>query len=198
MAPVGTRSRAPARPRRAAQAGASRPPSLLAPRLGIASLRVYVGALFLDAFHYKVFAGGQSLGAALESFVRTEYEPLVRRAIAEPPTLFGTRLDAYARLLEHFALPNAGWLGPVILLFEGWLGVSLVLGVGVRLFAFLGALLMLSFGLAKGLYFLTVTGGMNWLLLATLLCLSLTAAGRIWGLDAWLKPRLGRRLAWIS
>ena len=93
----------------------------------------------------------------------------------------------------HGSVPYV--LGPAILFFEGLLGVSLVLGVGVRLMGFLGALLMAAFGLAKGLYVLTITQGTNWILMVMLLALALMAAGRIWGFDARLRHRLP---GWVS
>jgi uncharacterized membrane protein YphA (DoxX/SURF4 family) len=159
---------------------------------------VYTGALFLDAVQWKVLEAGLPLDEAVHRFVAQEYEPLVRHAIAHPPELWGWRLDAYSDFLSAVMLPGASVLGPLVLLFEALLGVSLVLGAGVRGMALGGALLMLAFGLAKGLYFLTVSTGTNWLLMVVLLALALTGAGRIWGLDAWLRPRLPRWLRWAS
>ena len=69
-------------------------------------------------------------------------------------------------------------------------GANLVGPVGHRL----AKALMLAFGLAKNLYFLSVTGP-NWILMFVLLFFSLAGAGRIWGVDAKLQHRWP---AWIS
>lgn len=167
-------------------------------RVGVFVLRVYLGAVFVDAFQYKVLEAGLPLGQAFDRFVTYEYEPLLRQAIQSPPQVFGTTLQWYADFLEAVMLPHGGIFGPMILVFEGLLGLSLVLGVGVRLMGALGALLMAAFGLAKGLYFLTAAKSTNWVFMVALLALSLMAAGRVWGLDAWLRGRLPRRLRWIA
>jgi uncharacterized membrane protein YphA (DoxX/SURF4 family) len=170
-------------------------------KLGLFCLRVFTGALFVDAVYYKLWVTriqglGLSLLEAFEHFVQHDYEPMVRRAMHQPPEIFGLRQDWYAAFLRDVMLPGAvpDVVGPAILGFELLLGISLALGVGVRLSAFLGALLMLAFGLAKSLYFLSVTGP-NWLLMFVLLFFSLAGAGRVWGLDAKLQHRWP---AWIS
>jgi uncharacterized membrane protein YphA (DoxX/SURF4 family) len=153
--------------------------------------------LFVGVAWWKIVLPGLPLGETLRVFVEHEYVPLIESAVRSPPEVLGWRLDWYAGFLETVMLPgNAPYVfGGVILVFEGLLGVSLVLGACVRLSATLGALLMLAFGLAKRLPLVTVTQGSNWLLMMILVALALTAAGRIWGLDARLQHRLPR---WIS
>ncbi|MHC5011634.1 MAG: DoxX family protein [Planctomycetota bacterium] len=159
-----------------------------APRLGILLLRLFTGALFLDAVQYKVFVSGYP------HFRDVDYPDIVGGAIASPPHVFGWRLDFYADFLRTVMLPNADVFAPLILAFEALLGISLVLGIGVRLSAFLGFVMMVAFSLAKGLYFLTVRSA-NWPMTVMLLVLSLVGAGRIWGLDHYLVRRWPR---WIS
>lgn len=170
-------------------------------KLGLFCLRAFTGALFLDAVYYKLWVTrmdrfGLSLMEAFEHFVESDYEPMVRHAIREPPVIFGHPQEWYADFLRNFMLPGVvpDVAGPAILVFEALLGLSLVFGLGVRLTAFLGALLMLAFGLAKNLYFLSVTGP-NWILMFVLFFFSLAGAGRIWGADAKLQHRWP---AWIS
>lgn len=181
-------------------------PRLWVPKLGIFLLRVFTGAVFLDAVYHKLWLtrmrpvedGGLGLGLfdAFAHFVEHDYEPMVRAAVERPPRFLGHELTWYADFLESVMLPGAvpDVMGPLILVFELLLGLSLVLGAGVRLMAFLGALLMLAFGMAKGAYLLTVLQT-NWMLLFILLALALTAAGRMWGLDARLQSRLP---GWIA
>ncbi len=170
-------------------------------KLGLFCLRVFTGLLFVDAIYYKLWVTrveglGLSLFEAFEHFVEHDYEPMIRHAVANPPHVFGHPMVWYGVFLENVMLPGAvpAFAGPAILVFELLLGISLVLGIGVRLSASLGALLMLAFGLAKNLYFLTITGT-NWLLFFVLLFFALAGAGRVWGLDARLQHRWP---AWIS
>ena len=53
---------------------------------------------------------------------------------------------------------------------------------------------MVTFGLAKRMYFLTA-GGPHWLLAVVMVVLAVLAAGRFFGWDARLQHRLPR---WIS
>jgi uncharacterized membrane protein YphA (DoxX/SURF4 family) len=187
--------------RRSTRARAPAPSSgggLLAPKLGLTALRLFTGAVFLAVAHWKLIRPGLPLGETLRTFAEQDYVPLLQRAIAEPPVVLGWRLQWYADFLQAVMLPgNAPYVfGTAVLFFEALLGLSLVLGACVRLMAGLGALLMLAFGLAKGLWFLTIQGaGSNWMLMMMLLVLAATAAGRIWGLDARLRRRLP---SWIS
>ena len=170
--------------------------SLWPAKLGVFSLRVFTGAVFFDAALYKLVVPDRSLGEAIEDFAEKDYVPLVQQAVEQPPVVLGWRMDWYASLLENLMLPgNAPYVfGGAILFFELLLGISLVLGAGVRLMGLLGAWLMIGFGLARGAWFLT-TRAPNWILMVILLSLALMAAGRIWGLDAKLSQRLPR---WIS
>ena len=170
-------------------------------KVGLFLLRVFTGALFIDAIYYKLWVTriqglDLSLLEAFDHFVETDYKPLIRHAVQNPPEVFGHPVTGYAVFLENVMLPGAvpDVVGPAILVFELLLGISLVLGLGVRLMAFLGALLMVAFGLAKNMYLLSVTGT-NWLLFFVLLFFALAGAGRVWGLDTKLRHRWP---GWIS
>jgi uncharacterized membrane protein YphA (DoxX/SURF4 family) len=113
--------------------------------------------------------------------------------------VFGVELRFFADLLQGVARPLASVGAPAVLFFEAVLGISLVLGFGVRLFATLGFLLMLVFSVGKpqpladpgepvGVFLFTVHSA-NWPLTVILLALALTAAGRVVGLDGWLRRR---------
>lgn len=170
---------------------------LWGPKIGIVGLRVYTGAVFLGVAWWKLFVPGTSIGQTLRDFAELDYIPMIEQAIREPPEVLGWRMDWYADFLASVMLPgNAPYVfGAAILIFEGLLGLALVIGAFVRLMSMLGVLLMLGFGLARSAPFLTVTHGPNWLLMVVLLTLALTAAGRIWGFDARLASRFPR---WIS
>lgn len=186
--------------------------SLWAPKLGLFLLRVFVGLVFLSVSHHKLIAPLEqrdpatgvvlgeedlSLKERIVTFAELDLMKRVEAAKANPPRIFGWELGWFTDLLAAITLPGKApyIFATLILVFEALLGICLVLGACTRLMAFLGAWLMLVFGLVKALPFLTVTKGTNWYLVMILLALALTAAGRIWGLDA----RLHRRLpGWIS
>jgi len=183
---------------------------LWAPKLGLVSLRIFVGLVFLSISHHKLIAPFEEIGedgAAVTYdlsmkervvlFAELDLMKRVDAAIETPPRIFGWELRWYADFLGAVVRPGKApyIFAGLILFFEPLLGLCLLLGVCVRLMAFLGAQLMLAFGLAKALPFLTVTKGTNWYLVMILLTLALTAAGRIFGLDAKLRHRFP---GWIS
>lgn len=176
-------------------------------RVGLLLLRLFAGGFFLATALWKLTGEGKTIGENIHDFRQKEYVSFLEEAIAHPPVLFDKPLAAYAAFLEHVMLPGAGVFAPAILFFELLLGVGLLLG-GVRLLAFLGFGLMMSFNLAKpdplslegdpvGVFFFS-TRSANWPVTWILLALSLAAAGRYWGLDTWLRGRLPRWLRWIG
>lgn len=199
-----------AKKKRSRKKAARDAPHLWVPKLGMFLLRVFTGALFVDAIYYKLWvtrmsAAGRDMGLfeAFEHFVEMDYKPLVRQAAEHPPEVFGVTLTWFSGFMENIMLPGAvpTVMGPAILVFELFLGFALILGVGVRLMASLGALLVLVFALAKGSYLLSISGGApdslgtNWILFFVLIALAMTAAGRLWGLDSRLQHRLP---GWVS
>ncbi len=185
---------------------------LWAPKLGIVALRVFVGLVFLSVSHHKLIAPLEekdpftgkviaehelSLKERIVTFAEQDLVKRVEAAQEKPPKLFGWELRWFTDLIAAITLPGKApyIFATLILFFEALLGICMLLGACTRLMGVLGALLMLVFGLVKALPFLTVTQGTNWYLVMILLALALTAAGRIFGLDAKLQHRLPR---WIS
>jgi uncharacterized membrane protein YphA (DoxX/SURF4 family) len=173
-------------------------------------LRLYAGAFFVDTAIWKLIDYPSSTGYGFterfERFRVDEYVPMVQGAIDFPPEAFGVPLTAFTWVLREVALPGSSVFAPAVLVGEALLGISLLLGVGVRLSAALGFLMMLAFSLTK---FIPGTGGpehppfltvhsVNWALTLILLALSLTAAGRYVGLDAWIRRSGPRWLRWAS
>lgn len=183
------------------------PPPQPGARAGVVVLRLWAGGFFLVTAWWKLVQEGYTIGERMGLF-RAEYVTWIERAIAQPPELFGHVLGFYTDFLEAVMLPAAPVLAPALLLFEALLGVSLVLGLGVRLTASLGVLMMLAFDLAKpqpgaspedpvGVFLFTVHSA-NWPVTLILLLLALVPAGRILGLDVWLRARGPRWLRWIG
>ncbi len=117
-------------------------------RFGLVALRLWTGGFFLATAWWKLIESGSTVGQKIEAF-RIEYVQMIGGAIANPPELFGMRLGFFADFLRGVMLPHAAWMAPLILAFEVVLGLSLVLGLGVRLTGSLGFLMMLAFTLAK-------------------------------------------------
>jgi len=105
-----------------------------------------------------------------------------------------------ASLVERFVVPNMAWMGWIIWLMEAFVAVTLILGLFTRLGG-LAALIQ-----AINLYIGVTAAPFEWYWtygMLSLLSLVFMAvpAGRILGLDAWLRPRFqagaerGNRLA---
>lgn len=187
---------------------ASAPTLPASTRAGLVLLRLWTGAFFLSSAWWKVVQEGYTVAEKVARFRDVEYVQRVQGAIAQPPEVLGVRLGFFADFLEHVMLPGAYVLAPLILLFEFVLGISLVLGLGVRLTASLGFLMMLAFSLAKpqpgaaaedpmGVFLFTVHSA-NWPVTLILLLLALAAAGRFLGLDAWIGRAAPPWLRWIG
>lgn len=180
-------------------------PRLWPAKLGMCSLRVYMGILFLAAAHWKLILPEGGIKDAIVTFAETEYRGYIRdypaaveQGLAPAPSIFGLDMDWYPRFLSTVMDGGSApyIFGGAILIFEGLLGLCLVLGVATRLMGFLGGMLMLLFAWARGpgLPFYTLKMP-NYLLMMVLFTLALTAAGRIWGLDARLRHKLP---GWIA
>jgi uncharacterized membrane protein YphA (DoxX/SURF4 family) len=176
-------------------------------KVSIFGLRVWTGIYFLSSAWYKLIQEGYTVGEKIGAFEQL-YVKTVANAIDHPPEVLGFRLDFFADFLEHVMLPARGFFAPAILFFEAVLGICLVLGLGVRFIAFLGFLMMLAFSLAKahpgasetdpvGVFLFTVHSS-NWPVTLLLLAFVLIGAGRIWGLDTWLRAKAPGWLRWIG
>ncbi len=100
-----------------------------------------------------------------------------------------SKIPLQASLVKSFVVPNIAWMGWIIWLGEAFVAVSLILGLLTRLGG-LAALLQ-----ALNLYFgvTAVPGEWYWTygMLAILgLVFLAIPAGRVLGVDAWLRPRL--------
>ena len=107
----------------------------------------------------------------------------MQREIASP------LIPAYAVFVRDLVLPNLAVLGWLVWLTEAAIAVSLLLGLLTRL----GGLLGFAQGANLLIGLAAVPHEWYWTyVMLALFCLlfALTGAGRWWGLDAWLLPRL--------
>jgi hypothetical protein len=144
--------------------------------LGLA--RIAIGVLWFQQLLWKLppdFGCGPARDQGLCDWMQRE--------VANPA------VPLYGALVGNVILPNIGVLGWLVWLMEAAIAVSLLLGLLVRLGGLLGFVqgLNLMIGLAA------VPGEWYWTyLMLALFCLlfALTSAGRWWGLDGYLLPRL--------
>lgn len=184
--------------RRRAGAASPAPPRTLV--VSLLLLRLYAGAVFCDVVYYKLWGrdeGAHTFSENVRHFQEVEVPRLVRRAVEDPPEVFGSPWTGYGEFVRATAMGREGTIAILVLVAEALLAVTLLLGVGVRLGAALGALMMASFGAAKSTWLLTVQDT-NWALVVILLVCSILAAGRAVGLDARLRERLPRWLRWVA
>src|SRR6266542_6062034 len=144
--------------------------------LGIA--RIVIGFLWFQQLLWKLppdFGCGPAGDQGLCDWMQRE--------IANP------LIPAYAIFVRDLVLPNLGVLGWLVWLTEAAIAVSLLFGVLTRLGGLLG--FAQATNLLIGLAAVPHEWYWSYVMLA-LFCLlfALTSAGRWWGVDAWLLPRL--------
>lgn len=96
--------------------------------------------------------------------------------------------DVHRDLVSQVLLPNMAYFGPLVFLAEFAFAVAFMLGVGVRLAGIVGILFVANLWL--GIYRPGNPAEWPWsyfFLMMVMLLLSLHAAGRSLGLDAWLR-----------
>jgi thiosulfate dehydrogenase (quinone) large subunit len=107
-------------------------------------------------------------------------------------------LPPYTAIVENLILPNIGFFGWVVILAESAIGAFLLVGLFTRLWGLIavgqGFVIFLSVGLTPEewpwSYYLMMVGS---------LLLAGTAAGRVWGLDAVLRPVwLAKKSSWAK
>ncbi len=147
----------------------------LLPGWPVALFRIAYGLLYLDMALQK--APWISYGW-LRGFIEKE--------IANPT--FGW----YAAFLRDIVLPNLALFGLQTFVVEFLLGLALLFGAFTRLAGAVGFLWQVQ--IAVGAF--NVPGEWYWiwpLLTLPLFCFAFTGAGRVLGLDHWLRPILERR-----
>ncbi|HWP95135.1 MAG TPA: DoxX family membrane protein [Gammaproteobacteria bacterium] len=145
----------------------------------LALLRMAIGAMFIKAGAGKV-AAGEGFAARLPDFFA--------RHAAET-------FDFYRPFVEAVVLPHAGVFAALVAWGELALGLALVFGALTRLASFFGLVMVLNFWFAKGEAFWSA-GNHDSLCILIFGVLMFTAAGRVFGLDAWLARRWPNRWLW--
>jgi thiosulfate dehydrogenase [quinone] large subunit len=148
-------------------------------RWTIGGVRIVVGVLWLTNAGWKTPPDfGRGAGRGLYRFTSFAVEHEV--------------FAPFAFLVREVVLPNFTLFGWGVLLVEAALGTFLLVGLGTRLWAIVGAAQATVITLST----LNAPGEWNWgyyLLIAIHLALFATAAGRSWGLDGLMRPAWARR-----
>jgi uncharacterized membrane protein YphA (DoxX/SURF4 family) len=151
----------------------------------IAVVRMATAVFFILFGEYKLFGSAFSHGG-FQEYLRGYIE--------------GAAVGFYRPILAHVVLPHAVFLGYVVGAVEMFIGLSLLLGIWVRAASVLGVLHMLSLTLATWWevghnvpvwrYFGAELDHLPMLFLFLIFYAS--DAGKMWGLDGWVRT-LDRR-----
>lgn len=142
----------------------------------MACVRILIGLLWLQNSGWKTPPDfGRAAGRGLYKF--TEFA--VTHEVFAP----------FAWVVRTFVLPNFTFFGWMTLIVEASLGAFLLLGLGTRFWALVG----IAQSTAIGLSVLNAPHEWSWsyyLMIAAHVAILATAAGRTFGLDGVLRPRL--------
>ena len=101
----------------------------------------------------------------------------------------------YQYFLQHAVIPHATLFSYLVIVGELTAGLSLLFGLGTRLGSAIAMFLFLNFLFAKGRLFWSPDSEDAAVFFSALVCL-LGAAGRVWGIDAYLAKRWPWALLW--
>lgn len=153
-----------------------------APLWSIGLIRIFYGVLWWQQSKWKVPADdfGRRSGGGLWYWVQQEIQH---------PTL-----NAYRDFLVNVMIPNWTFFGWMTLLTESFIGATLILGLATRL----GSVVAIGMALNITVGILSVPHEWVWtyvMLVALPVIFLFTGAGRSFGVDALIAPRLARAAA---
>ncbi len=146
-----------------------------APLWPIAGSRILIGILWLFSLRWKLppnFAPASGRGLMEWLLLEVQYPAF----------------DFYANFVESIIIPNFTFFAWIIFLSELLVGLSLLTGTLTRLGGLIG--LLMSLNLTIGL--LEVPNEWPWSYVMMVMwhgTFVMTAAGRLWGVDVWLRKR---------
>ena len=141
--------------------------------------RLFLGMIFLVAANGKLHAGA-NLPVVVQGFL-THMLPNAG--------------SAYQAFANAFVLPNISTIAALDLAGELFVGIAMVLGFATRLAALVAILLLLNYMLVKGMAFwMPASNDAADIVMA--IVVGVGAAGRVWGIDAFLARRYPRIPLW--
>ena len=150
------------------------------PRSLLVILRVHLGVILLITVAGKVF---RSEPFSVEMLT---YLQKYSMRVASGP---------YKQFLQSIVIPHVVFFSHLIVIAEIIAGVSLLLGLATRLGATIAMFLFLNYMFSKGRLFWSPDSEDAAVFFSALVCL-LGAAGRVWGVDAYLARKWPRVLLW--
>jgi len=155
------------------------------PEGAVALLRVVVGAWFVKAVWTKLAIAS---GAIPYPTVSPRFLAFHPKRVAEFAA--GNPVGWYKDFLETTVLPHATLFATLQTFGEVAVGIGLLFGLLTRLTALVGLFLAINFGLATQ-WMSFGQQGFHVLLTTSMLIFLVTGAGRVWGVDRWLRSRVG-------
>jgi uncharacterized membrane protein YphA (DoxX/SURF4 family) len=156
------------------------------PQACIALLRVVVGAWFLKAVSTKLalgYVGGVLPYPAVSPRFLAFHPKRVAEFASDNPIAW------YKGFLQGTVLPHASTFATLQAYGEVVVGLALVIGLLTPLAAAIGLFLAVNYGLATQ-WMSFGQQGFHLLLITSMLIFLVTGAGRVWGFDQVLQPRL--------
>lgn len=160
-------------------------PVMRAPERALAALRIVVGLWFLKGVVTKlgiVMLGGIIPVPGASPRWLAVGPKLIARYAADNP------IDFYRNFLLDTVLPHGHVFAHLTALGESAVGIGLTFGLLTVLSSSIALLLVLNYGLLTG-YVGSSQQGFHILLAACLIAFIAARAGRVWGLDGWLRDR---------
>lgn len=151
---------------------------------GMVMIRLFMGAFFL----YGALADKLSNPAKFISY-------LSDMTGSGGDFIRDNQFPAFARFLENTVHPNANAFGWLIITAELVLGIMLVAGLLTRLAGF-GALLLSGAYLLATLHLSASRWAINMAFVVMAVAVIIAAAGRTWGVDAFIARRTRLKLLW--
>ena len=153
---------------------------LLKTRQAVAILRIVLGVIILATWQDNVRKGLYTADGLTGFF----------NWLFDPDNGNGSRLTFYKALLEATVLQLPGLFGTFQMLTEFLMGLGLLLGGLTRFFGLAAIFFFLNL-------FFSYFGGHEWiwtyvLLITSALVVTVTAAGRLWGIDQYLLQKRGQ------
>jgi uncharacterized membrane protein YphA (DoxX/SURF4 family) len=162
------------------------------PERWLAVLRIAVGLWFAKAIFTKLSVillwGFLPVPAASERWLHVM--PIVVAKYAE-----GNPVTFFRDFMHDTVIPHSHLFAQLTALGEAAVGLGLVLGCLTGLASGVGLFLVVNYGLAvqwQG----SAQQGFHYMLIATLVVILASRAGRAWGVDGWIRAR--RPASWLA
>ena len=174
------------------QAGTASPPAMRSPERWLAVLRIAVGVWFAKAIFTKLsitLAWG-FLPVPTASDRWQHIMPVLVTKYAE-----GNPIGFFKEFLLNAVVPNSHVYAQLTAFGEAAVGLGLVFGCCTTLAAAIGLVLVVNYGLAvqwQG----SAQQGFHYMLITTLVVILATRAGRVWGVDGWMRAH--RPGSWLA